>query len=357
MYNIMQHCFGRDHSGGPVNAFNRLIKYSKYKYSIIRQFNPAGRIDRSLVNDFIKEIKIHKPQLIHIRGLGNEGFHAALAAKITGVPHILVSIHGTHRDLKYHSNPLKKWIMVNILERLTLNFATDIVTVCEYAATRDFLKPYKSKLRGSVPNGVEIPELLSKDNIIEIKEKLGISTEKRIGVCVSRITVEKGYLTLAEALKKIDEDGSQFLLLIVGGGDDDHSIQESYFGLKNIEVKFIGHVKNVNEYLSISDFFIFPTFHENLSNSLIEAMSYQLPVVATDVGGNTEVLQKGGGVLVNPNDSDDLAEKIQFFLENMNFVESMGKIARTNIEKNYSLDRMVNSWENLYESILYKEKI
>ena len=103
----MQHCFGLDHSGGPINAFNRLISYSKYEYSVIRQFNPAGGIDRSLINHFIEEIKIHKPQLIHIRGLGNEGFHAALAAKIAGVPHILVSIHGTHRDLKYHSNPIK----------------------------------------------------------------------------------------------------------------------------------------------------------------------------------------------------------------------------------------------------------
>lgn len=356
MSKVMQHCFGVDNSGGPINAFNRLIKYSKYEYSTIRQLEPAGGLNKQLINNFITEIKKKKPDLIHIRGLGNEGFHAALAAKIVGVPNILVSIHGTHRDLKYHSNPLKKWIMVNIFERLTLNFATDIVTVCEYAATRDFLKPYKSKLRGTVPNGAEIPELLSKNTILEIKEKLGISTEKRIGVCVSRITVEKGYLILAEALKKIDKEGSPFLLLIVGGGDDDHSIRKSYLGLKNIEVKFIGHVKNVNEYLSISDFFIFPTFHENLSNALIEAMSYQIPAIATAVGGNSEVIQKGGGVLIESNNVDELANSIEKFLHETKLTNSLGLLARENIINNYSIKKMVSSWEKLYEQILLEGK-
>lgn len=352
MVNIMQHCFGVDNSGGPINAFSRLIKYSKYEYSTIRQNFPAGGINRGLIDEFVKNIKKEKPELIHIRGLGNEGFHAALAAKIAGVPNILVSIHGTHRDLKYHSNPLKKWIMVNIFERLTLNFATDIVTVCEYAATRDFLKPYQNKLRGVVPNGAEIPELLSSENILQIKERLGISFDQRVGICVSRITVEKGYLVLAEALKKIDQEENKFLLLIVGGGDDDNSIKNSYLGLKYIDVRFIGHVKNVNEYLAISDFFIFPTFHENLSNALIEAMSYQIPVIATAVGGNSEVVQKGGGILIESNNVDELVNSIKQFINQAQLTNNFGQLARKNIIDNYSITKMVVSWETLYEQIL-----
>lgn len=356
MSKIMQHCFGADNSGGPINAFNRLIKYSKYQYSTIRQLEPAGRLNKKLINHFITEIKKQKPDLIHIRGLGNEGFHAALAAKIAGVPNILVSIHGTHRDLKYHSNPLKKWIMVNIFERLTLNFATDIVTVCEYASTRDFLKPYQNKLKGVIPNGAEIPELLSSENILQIKERLGISFDQRVGICVSRITIEKGYLVLAEALKKIDQEENKFLLLIIGGGDDDNSIKNSCLGLKYIDVRFIGHVKNVNEYLAISDFFIFPTFHENLSNALIEAMSYQIPAIATAVGGNSEVIQKGGGVLIESNNVDELANSIEKFIHETKLTNSLGLLARKNIVNNYSIKKMVSSWEKLYEQILLEGK-
>jgi hypothetical protein len=57
MSKIMQHCFGADNSGGPINAFNRLIKYSKYQYSTIRQLEPAGGLNKKLINNFITEIK------------------------------------------------------------------------------------------------------------------------------------------------------------------------------------------------------------------------------------------------------------------------------------------------------------
>src|SRR5690606_7296629 len=141
------------------------------------------------------------------------------------------------------------------------------------------------------------------------KSELNIEQNIRVGICVSRITIEKGYVILAEALKKIDKPENKFLLLIVGGGDENGEISSYYSNLIFIKVQFIGHTNSVEKYLSISDFFIFPSLHENLSNALIEAMSYQLPVIATDVGGNTEVLQKGGGLLIKPNDPNDLAEK------------------------------------------------
>jgi len=69
------------------------------------------------------------------------------------------------------------------------------------------------------------------------------------------------------------------------------------------------------------------------------------------------VLQKGGGILVKPNDPVDLAEKIEFFLKNDDVVKCMAKLAHANIKENYSLDSMVKSWENLYETILGKEEL
>lgn len=352
MNSIMQHCFGKDNSGGPVKAFHRLIKYSSFKFSVIRQLDGAGGLDIELIRKFVKEIKKEKPTLIHIRGLGNEGFHAALAAKISGVPNILVSIHGTHRDLVNDFHPIKKWIVVNVLERFTLNIATDIVTVCDYAHKRSFLYPYKHKLRNPISNGVPIPNLLHKDRITELRKQLGISQKEIVGICVSRITLEKGYSILAASLKKIDNEENKFTLLIIGGGDEDGSIRAFYSELNYIKVRFIGHVKNVDEYLSISNFFIFPTLHENLSNALIEAMSYQLPVIATSVGGNVEVIKKGGGILINSNNIDDLSLSIEKFVNNPDYISKLGFQARDNIINNYSITKIVQSWDDLYSDIV-----
>lgn len=353
MYRIMQHVFGENGSGGPVNAYHRLLAYSQFNYSTIKQLGPARGINLSIIFNFIKDIKKNKPTLIHIRGLGNEGFHAVIAAKICGVPNILVSIHGTHRDLVNDYHPIKKWIIVNILENITLHFATDIVTVCHFANGRRFLKPYSNKLRPPIPNGVPIPQLLESKSIDILKDKLNIDRNvKRVGICVSRITIEKGYLVLADALKMIDKKENSFTLLVLGSGDKDNTIKTAYSNLKYIEVKFIGQVTNVGHYLSISDFFIFPTLHENLSNALIEAMSYSLPVIATSAGGNTEVIRQGGGILVKPNEPKSLALAIEELINNPHQIYVLGREARENIIANYSVESMVESWENLYSKII-----
>jgi glycosyltransferase involved in cell wall biosynthesis len=347
----MQHCFGKTGSGGPVMAFERLIDRSTLKYSQIRQLDGAGGINRALIRRFVDEIKTQKPDLIHIRGLGNEGFHAALAARIAGVPNILVSIHGTHRDLTQQHNFLRHIVVVYILETLTLLMATHLATVCQFASKRRFLKPFQSKLTAVVPNGVDIPDVINKDST-QIRLNLGISSELPIALCISRLTIEKGYLVLAEALKTIDQANYAFALIIVGGGDDDGLIKSAFVGLNHIQVYFVGHQNQVIPYLEASNFFIFPSLHENLSNALIEAMSYQLPVIATDVGGNTEVVQQGGGVLIPPKDPIALAAAIKKYVQSPAQLIDFGIAAQNTIRLNYTIQNMVSGWEKLYLQIL-----
>lgn len=354
-YKIMQHCFGQQNSGGPIVAFERLIAQSEQSYGQIRQIEPANGINLTLIRRFVAEIKSFKPDLIHIRGLGNEGFHAVLAARLARVPNILVSIHGTHRDLGQHGNILRHWIVTYILETLTLIMATHLATVCHFAANRSFLKYFRGKIVGVVPNGVEVPDTvpLSKPTL---RSQLGLNEKGVLAVCVSRITAEKGYLVLAEALALIDSELSSFTLVVVGGGDTDDGINKKFKGLSHITVNFVGHQKDVGQYLAASDFFIFPSLHENLSNSLIEAMAYGLPVIATDVGGNTEVVNHGGGVLVPVSDPRRLADAILEFIRSSDLVKKYGKQAQDNIKHNYELKKTVLGWESIYTQILEDSK-
>ena len=348
---IMQHCFGVSGSGGPVGAFERLLAKSTLSYGELRQVEPAGGVNVALIRRFIAEIKAYQPDLIHVRGLGNEGFHAVLAAKLAGVRNILLSIHGTHRDLTQHGNIVRHWVVAYILETFTLMMATHIATVCQFAASRKFLKPFQHKLVGVVSNGVEIPQKTMPDET-NVRRRLGISETTPLAICVSRITTEKGYLVLADALSLLDGKTSPFAVVIVGGGDDDGQIKMHFNQLKHIQVIFVGHQKNVGSYLRNSDFFLFPSLHENLSNALIEAMSYQLPVIATDVGGNTEVVNQGGGILIPAGNAEKLASAIQLFLTDPDMVKRLGKEALTNIQHHYSIQHMVSGWESVYSKIL-----
>lgn len=350
MVKIVQHCFGQPASGGPVVAMERLILNSPLKYIVMRQLDAAGGINLFLLLRFVIFLRRERPALIHVRGLGNEGFHAALAAKLAGVPNILVSVHGTHRDLHFSGNLLRHWVVVNVLEDLTLKMSTHIATVCEYAASRSFLQPYSSKLISVVPNGVDFPPNVK--NCGCIRSEFNIPSSVPLAVTVSRVTKEKGYLVLAEALQILDLEGLTFALIIVGGGDEGGYIRGLFDRLVNIDVRFAGHRNDVSGFLAESDFFVFPTLHENLSNALLEAMSFGLPVVATDTGGNTEVLRRGGGVLVPVGDPLSLARGMQKLIESTEIRNKLGDEASDIVCNHYSVQHMVKNWLKVYQDIL-----
>lgn len=326
------------------------IKWSSRKFEVIHQTEPARGFNLKLLIKFISILRKINPDLIHVRGLGNEGFHAVLAAKIAGVPNILLTIHGTQRDLKYKNKSIRRWIVVNLLENISLRLSTHIATVCEFTARRNFLNPFRHKLIGFVNNGVEIPTI---NNEIKFnsRKSFGISDDQIIGVCVSRITAEKGYYILADALRLLDNQTNKFTLYIIGDGDDANKIKKYFEGIKNIKIIFTGHENDVQKYLLIADIFIFPSFHENHSLALLEAISHGLPAIASSVGGNIETLRDGGGILVPPGDPESLCNAIKKYINNPEVRSTDGFKARQVAIEKYSAQSMASNWDKIYSKI------
>lgn len=349
---VMQHCFGSQGGGGPVGALDRLQQYADAPYPEIRQLAPAGGLNVALLREFVKKIRGCNPSILHVRGLGNEGFHGALAGRLAGVPNILVSIHGTQRDLRSPANAFKRWIVVNALERITLSLATHIATVHNGALDRDFLKPYREKLVGAVPNGVIIQSSTDDETRRAVRERLSIAPDTAVGICVSRLVADKGYLVLADALERMRPQLAGCQFIIVGGGDETGNIRERFLRIPGIVTHFTGQQLDVLPYLRASDFFVQASLHENLSNALLEAMAAGLPVVATSVGGTPEVLAKGGGMLVPADDADALGGAIVRMHESSAWRAEHAAAASKNIAANYSVQRMVDGWRAIYERIL-----
>lgn len=351
MVDVLQHCFGRPNAGGPATALGRLLGASQRQYPTVWQHRAAGGISPSLLRELAGEIRRHRPRLIHVRGLGNEGFHAALAARIAGVPKILVSVHGTHRDLVAPPSPLRTAVVSRVLEPATLYMADAIVTVCESAARRSFLDPHRSKLLPPVGNGVVLPEL---SPVIreDVRAGLGIASDRLVGITVGRLTREKGIGDLAEALRGLEKTGVEMDVLVVGGGPDEAELRSAFADLRLVRVHFLGQRDDVERLLQASDVFLFPTWSENLSNALLEAMAHRLAVVATDVGGNTEVLAKGGGVLVPAHAPAAFADALGALIADRPRLRRLAEAARQTIERHYTIDCMVRGWEQTYDRLL-----
>lgn len=353
---IVQHSFGSKGTGGPIGALIRLLESDlakSFKFLHVPQPHPAGGINLKLVYAMAKEMRTFRPDMAHVRGLGNEGFHGVLAAKAARVPRILVSVHGSVRDLVSGPVGIRRWMLAYVLEPLTLRLATDVVTVCEDALKKPILKPCTNKLLGVVPNGVDLATL-PVDNRSAVRNALTIGPDDIVLISVGRLVMDKGVFDLLEALEALpaDADPRPIHLLVVGEGPDRELITARAQLIENVKIHILGLRHDVSELLDASDIAVLPSWHENLSNALLEAMAAATPVVATNVGGNTEVLAKGGGVLVEPHDPVMLSSAIRRLIRDDQERVMLGQEARSVIEAFYTTRHMAQRLSEVYRTIL-----
>lgn len=174
-------------------------------------------------------------------------------------------------------------------------------------------------------------------------------------VSVGRLCFQKGYAYALQALKILADRKIQFTYHIVGDGDDramlTYLIEE--LGLRNSVVMHgkAGSEK-VLEMLKNADVFLLPSLSEGVSNAVLEAMSMELPVVSTKVGGMPEVIQHGdNGLLTDWRNPQHMAEQLMWLQNNPQKGIVMGKKARLSIEALFSLDRQIDIFIAQYNKL------
>jgi glycosyltransferase involved in cell wall biosynthesis len=351
---VVQHSSGEPGAGGPATGLERVLTSrlaDKYEFVRMHQRAGNGALGVTMMNGWTRQLRALRPDLVHVRGLQNEGFQAVVAARMAGCRKILVSVHGTVRDLKFQTRSLRRWLLVHAAEPATLRLASHVATVCRYAAERKYIEKCDEKFIGIIPNGVEVP-VSGMGGRERLRAEMGISADSPVMITVSRLTWEKGFRTLREAVSAIPRRVPFPTLLVVGEGPDRAEIQKAFLGVSNVAVRFLGQRSDITELLAAADIFVFPTLHENLSNALLEAMAHGLPVVASAVGGNVELLESGGGLLVPPSDAAALSRSLESLLWDPDNQQALGKVGSDIVTSSYSLDAMLNALDHAYETVI-----
>ncbi|MGC9198139.1 MAG: glycosyltransferase family 4 protein [Acidobacteriaceae bacterium] len=116
---------------------------------------------------------------------------------------------------------------------------------------------------------------------------------------------------------------------------------------------FVGDVKNLKEHLAASDLFVLPSRSEGFSNAILEAMAASLPVVVTDVGGNSEAIRDGvNGLLTPPEDPLALADAICCLLDNPTQARAMGAAGRATVKQRFTSEEMMRQTARAYSRLL-----
>jgi glycosyltransferase involved in cell wall biosynthesis len=169
-------------------------------------------------------------------------------------------------------------------------------------------------------------------------------------VLVARLAPEKDIATLLHAGALIVRQRPEFRLEIAGDGvcRGDLEALSAQLGLTN-HVRFLGAVRDVPALLARARLFVLSSLTEGISLTLLEAMARGLPVVATCVGGNPEVVAHGEtGLLVSPRDPGALANAVLGLWAQADICAHMGLAGRQRVEQQFDVRRMVADYETLY---------
>jgi glycosyltransferase involved in cell wall biosynthesis len=296
----------------------------------------------------------HEYDIIHVHQALYPAFISVLVGKqILRKPVIVkTASSGITSDIKSLSMlPLGSFQLRYLVKRMDC-----LVTVSHEAGKEFIANGYPQQKILYIPNGVSIPP----------KAKSSCGRVMRI-LTIARLSREKGIDVLVRAWTYARAKEEAARLEIVGSGPLESELKKLCKSLNIAEsVHFVGMVHNPSDYLKQADLFVLPSRSEGMSNALLEAMSYGIPCIATNVGGNPEVfgmdenrtiplgeyILAKNGVLVNPDDADGLCEAILYLIRNGRTREEMGKRSRRFIQENYSIDLIADKYIALYQRMM-----
>jgi glycosyltransferase involved in cell wall biosynthesis len=209
----------------------------------------------------------------------------------------------------------------------------------------------------------KIEKTFTLNNIIVLRNPVEkpIITEKKEGnkkvifLFLGNIIKNKGVFDLLDVAKSVvDEGASNFELLIGGDGENKRFIKQICEKELQEYIKFLGWVKgDVKQKLMIqSDIFILPSYYEGLPISILEAMSYHMPIISTAIGGIPELVkEKRNGLLCQPGEKKELKKSMLFFIENRELIKTYGEQSAIIVEKYYR-ENVMKDLHNLYCKIL-----
>lgn len=345
--------------GGMKNHYTSLVKgflYSGHKVAAVCSFDSKTQDELSKSGAIVYNIRIGdgsnvkflstldrlirltkelKPDIIHCHGF-KAGVTGRVAAAISGIK-VVYTIH----NFVQHNRNKMTGRFINGFERLMSKWTSSYITVSRALmhSMQELLPDTKDI--NVVYNGLTKNVLQTTDEI-NIRQLWDINDDEILLGTVSRLIPSKGIDTLVSALRHIKHENIK--LMIVGAGPGKAKIEEKAKELGLIDkIIFIGHVESVGEYYRSFDIFVSPSLSEGMGISVLEAMQFGLPIIATKTGGIPELIKNNiNGILVEPGNIKEIAKAIEIFILDHEKANHMGNQARLDTLDNFTIEEMVN---------------
>ncbi|MBM7709061.1 glycosyltransferase family 4 protein [Enterococcus lemanii] len=285
-----------------IKSFKETKKVSKTKkYDIVHCHSPIGGvIARQIFKDFRKK--------------GTR---------------VIYTAHGFHF---FKGAPLKNWLIYYPIEKWYSKYTDTLITI-----NKEDKKIAKEKLSSKNLEYIPGIGIETKKNIVFDKEKklkeLKISTQDIVLLSVGELNKNKNHEIVIKAISELQINNIQYI--VCGKGELDEKLNKLVADLNvSGKVKFLGFRNDIDEICMVSDLFIFPSYREGLSVALMEAMSFGLPVICSNIRGNIDLIDEGkGGYLQPPSDILEITKNLNKLLKNKQLRNRMGDYNKNKIRE------------------------
>lgn len=371
---LVVHVIHRLDVGGMENGLVNLINHmpaDKYRHAVVSLTESTSFRER-IQRDDVEFFSLHKkpghdlglyirlwrllrrlrPTIVHTRNLAS--VEAVIPAVLAGVP---CRVHGEHgRDLQDVDGTKRKY---RLLRRVIAPFVHRFIALSgeleSYLVDAVGISPSRvTRIINGVDNDKFRPAL---ERAVALPAEAGIDAAGLVVIgTVTRMQEVKDPLTLVRAFAKLVTDGRapNAALVMVGDGPLLERVREELraAGVER-HVWLAGSRDDVPELLRSFDIFALSSRVEGISNTVLEAMSSGLPVVASRVGGNHELIVDGEtGALVPPRSPDLLAEALARYVNDRDLAREHGRAGRERAEQSFDLIGMVARYGEVYDDVM-----
>jgi sugar transferase (PEP-CTERM/EpsH1 system associated) len=301
------------------------------------------------VSKLLRELR---PAIVHTRNLGT--IEAHVSAMLAGVS---VRIHGEHgRDVYDLDGRSRRYGLLRKLLRPLITHYTVVSQDLKDWLVKDLGIPLDRVTR--IYNGVDSSQFRLEPCKAAIGPPGFIGPGSVVIGTVGRMLAVKDQSTLTRAFIRILQDRpdlrSVIRLVMLGDGPVRETCLDMLREAGALELAWLpGECANVSDLLRGFDIFALPSLGEGLCNAILEAMATGLPTVATNVGGNPELVREGvTGYLVPRASPDDLANALIQYIDDPQKRALHGRRARQVVERCFGIESMVASYLDLYDSLL-----
>lgn len=339
-----------------INGLGTKINSLKSDVKVKNMNFPEGKAPFRPVS-LSKYFKQEKPHIVHTHGWGGGMYDGIIAAKLAKIPVVINGHHGRRNYSKFQVL-MQKYLTKFCDISLSVSNSLKNKVVDETKIPKDDIKVIRNGVDTSLFTGEYDTTGLKK----EIKDHYGfsINSDSFVVGMIASLRPAKNQILLLKAVKILTGNNHNIDLkvLLVGDGPNRELIEKYIEENQLTNICILGKRKDVPQLLSLFNLFILTsvTNVEGLSNVILEAMSSGIPVISTKSIGVEELIQNNkNGFIVNEKNIEGFSKKIEFLANNRNKLVEMSENARKYIKNNFSIEKMISQYENVYEDTIMRK--